>query len=53
MPREYYHIQNYEKEISELKSQGYTFVLSEKKSDSHTNKCTISSRDITPINENN
>ena len=24
MPREYHHIQNYEKEILELKSQGYT-----------------------------
>ena len=31
MPREYHHIQNYEKEILQLKSQGYTLRAIEEK----------------------
>ena len=52
MPREYYHIQDYEKEIMELKSQGYTLRAIGENLDSHTSKCTTSLQDITQINAN-
>ena len=52
MPREYHHIQNYEKEILELKAQGYTLRAIGEKLVSHTNKCTTSLRDIILNKEN-
>lgn len=52
MSREYNHIKDYEKEILELKSQGYTLRAIGENLDSHTNKCTTSSQDIMQINAN-
>ena len=48
MPREYRHISQYEKEIVELRSQGFTFKeIGERDMVSHSNSYTTFSQDIT------